>query len=182
MFDKKVKDLMIPVKLYPTVPETANLTEAIIALHKMRENSVKSHPYRAVLAVDKKGCVVGKIGYHGFLKAFEPKYDDLFDVDKLSRAGTSAYFLDSLMSQFNLWDAKSIDLCAMGKRIKVKDVMQPINERLEEDESAAAGVHKLIMWDRLSAPVSRKDEIVGILRLADLFEELENDIAEHCKI
>ncbi len=59
--------------------------------------------------------------------------------------------------------------------------MQPITERVEEDETIARAIHKIIMWQCLSLLVTRNNEVVGILRASDLYNEIENYVTKECK-
>lgn len=179
MTNKKVKDLMIPVDEYPSVSSKSTMKEAIRALKKAndeRGNSAFLH--RAVLVVDKKNRIVGKIGMLSFLKAIEPKYKQFFDMDKLTHA--SGQLIESLKDNFKLWDGEISDLCSIALNTKVTDIMKPVEEHIDENEDLTAAVHKIIMWETLSLLVTRGNEIVGILRLSDIYREIETNILEKC--
>jgi CBS domain containing-hemolysin-like protein len=50
----RVKDLMVPISEYATVPEEATLYEAVLALEKAQEQYQHSlYSHRAVLILDK---------------------------------------------------------------------------------------------------------------------------------
>lgn len=181
MYSKKAKDLMIPVDNYPTIHEDATMLDAIIQLKSSQNNrKEEQQPFRAVLVLNAKKEIVGKIGHLSFLKAFEPKYDNVFDMDKLTRASLKGNFLESLMEKFSLWDDSTVDLCKVANTLKVKDIMQPISENIDENESVFKAIHKLVMWQSLSVLVSRGREIIGILRLSDIYNEIENYVINSC--
>ena len=70
------------------VADEATLAEAIIALDEAQELvPAGRQEHRVVLVQDAKG----RIGYLGFLKALEPKYSNIGDVEKLSRVGVGAF-------------------------------------------------------------------------------------------
>jgi predicted transcriptional regulator len=54
--------------------------------------------------------------------------------------------------------------------------MHPVEEHVEKDESLAEAIHKFLMWQCLSVLVTSGNEIVGILRLSDIYSEMENYI------
>jgi predicted transcriptional regulator len=137
-------------------------------------------PFRAVLVVDEDGKVIGKVGHFAFLKGLEPKYKNLFDVDKLSRVNLSSKFIETLFEKFSLWHEIPMDLCSVASSIKVLDIMQPIEESVDEDETLPMAIHKIIMWQCLSVLVKRGNEVVGILRTSDLINEIENCILKEC--
>ncbi len=182
MFTKKVKDLMIPIEQYPTIDKNATMLDAILTLKKAQEKaSPELPPFRAVLVLDENKKVIGKVGHFAFLKGLEPKYQDLFDIDKLSRARLSSNFIESLFEKFALWQETPLDLCSTASKIRISEIMQPIAEHVEEEESIAKTIHKIIMWQCLSVLVVRGDEVVGILRTSDIYQAIENYITTECK-
>ncbi len=182
MLDKKVKDIMIPVEMYPTVKYDVTMFDAMMTLMKARENAPPGiPPYRAVLVFDDNNKVIGKIGHFAFLKAFEPRYQNLLDVDKLSKVNLSPELIETIFEKFSLWQELPFEPCDYAKRIKAIEIMQPITERVEEDETIARAIHKIIMWQCLSLLVTRNNEVVGILRASDLYNEIENYVTKECK-
>lgn len=167
---KQVKDLMLPLKEYAVVDEDATLHDAVVALDLAQPEN--RQPHRAVLAVDKQGKVVGKLGHLAFLKALEPGYNDLGDLGILARAGVSPSFIDSMMHNLNVWHEDLPTLYNRAREIRVKDVMHPVKESVEEDAPLSEGIHKLILWQTLSLLVTRKGEVTGVLRLSDVYDEI----------
>src|SRR3989339_1872543 len=181
MYTKLVKDLMIPVDLYPTVNQNATMLEAISKLKKANELSQSAQqPFRAVLVKNDEGKIVGKIGHIAFLKALEPKYNQMFDIDKLSRVALSSGYIDSMIQQYSLWE-EGIDICKIANDVKVKDIMSPIEQHIDENETIGNAIHKIIMWQTLSILVTRDIEIVGIIRLSDLYNSIEEYLVNSCK-
>jgi len=57
-----VKDLMVPLEEYATVPLDSTLYDAILALEKAQAAfDPKKHKHRAILVLDASGKVVGKL-------------------------------------------------------------------------------------------------------------------------
>ena len=170
-----VKDLMVPLAEYATVSEEATLYDAVLALEKAQEAfDPKKHRHRAVLVFDKKNKIVGKLGQPDILRALEPKYGEMGDPAPLSRAGFSPQFLKSMLEKFALWDKPLRDICSKAARLMVKDIMYTPTEGeyVEENASLGEAVHRLVMGHHQSLLVTRGDEIVGILRLVDVFKEV----------
>lgn len=173
---------MIPVEQYPTIDKDATMLDAILTLKQKREGASPELPaFRAVLVLDENKKVIGKVGHFAFLKGLEPKYQDLFDIDKLSRAKLSSNFIESLFEKFSLWQETPLDLCSVASKTKVSEIMQPISEHVEADESVAKVIHKIIMWQCLSVLVTDGNEVVGILRASDVYQAIENYITTECK-
>jgi len=177
MDQKKVKDLMLPLTDYAVVSEDATLLDAFAALDEAQSKLPPGRQeHRAVLVMGKNGRVVGKIGHLGFLKALEPRYGAMGDVEALSRAGLSAEFISSMMDNMRFWRDDLADVCARAKTTRVADVMRPVTESIDENAPLTEAIHALVMWQTLSLLVTRGGEAVGILRLSDLFAELSRTV------
>jgi predicted transcriptional regulator len=170
-----VKDLMIPLSKYATVSQEATLYDAILALEKAQSELGRTpYPPRAILILDKKNQVVGILGMWDVLKGLEPKYAEITFPDAISRSGFSPDFLRSMLDRYGLWGKPLRDLCGKAARIKVKNLMSTPSEgeRVAEDASLNEAIHQLVMCRCQSLLVTRGKEIVGILRLADVFKEV----------
>lgn len=177
MDTKKVRDLMVPLEEYAVIDQDATLLDAILALDKaLLKLKPGRQKHRAVLVLDEKGQVVGKIGHLAFLKALEPKYNVLGDVGALSRVGVSQAFIDSMMQNYQLFQDNLSDLCRRAATLKAREVMRPVSESIDENATLAEGIHKLVMCQSLSILVTRAENVVGLLRISDLFEELAKEM------
>ncbi len=183
MDSRKVKDLMVSLEDYAVIDEDATLFDAVVALE---EAQAKLPPgrmkHRAVLIKDKGGKIVGKLGHLAFLKALEPKYSSLGDLKTLARAGLSAEFVNSMMETYKFWDYKFEDICRRAKNIVVKDVCHSIAENIDEEAPLSEAIHKFVMWQSLSIPVTRGNDIVGLIRLSDLYSEMAKVIKITCAV
>ena len=73
-----VKELMVPLNEYASVSEDATLADAIISLEKAQQSfDHTKYRHRAVLVLDQRQQVIGKISQIDALKALEPKYNDI---------------------------------------------------------------------------------------------------------
>jgi len=181
MKNKKVRETMIPIGEYATVKHDAMLIDAIMTLEKTREKTLgKKHHYRAVLVVDDKKRIIGKIGYLSFLKAMEPNYDKLKMEDTFNRVNLNPDFIDDLMDNFNLWEEDFLDICSRANTVKVTEAMKPVDENIDSDASLVDAMHKLIVWNTLSLLVREKGAIVGIIRLSDIYEEMVKSVLNSC--
>lgn len=177
MDTKKVKNMMVPLAEYATISENDTLLDAVLALDEaIRKLPPGRQKHRAVLVLDKNKKVVGKIGHLSFLKALEPKYNVLGDLPSLAHVGISAEFIESMMQNFHFFQDNLTDLCRRAALLKARDVMHPVSENIDENASLAEGIHKIVMHQSLSILVTRHDQVVGILRISDLFEELTKEM------
>jgi CBS domain-containing protein len=181
---KKIKEIMIPVESYATVNQESSIYDALIAIRKSQEKlSPGTQQIRAVLVVDDNNNIVGKMGHAAFLRALEPKYNKIIDFEKLTRAGVSAEFISSMTDNLRLWQDDFVSICRQAGIIKVKDVMSPVSEGIDENASITEAIHQIIVLQLLSLLVKRGSNVIGIVRLSDLFHEVErNIINEHQKV
>jgi CBS domain-containing protein len=177
MTQKTVRDLVVPLEEYAIVDPDASLLDAVVALEKAQSALPQGRqPHRAVLVVDPGGKVVGKLGHLAFLKALEPRYDAVGDLAALSRVGLSTDFISSMMSHMELWKDSLDDICQRARHTRMKDVMRPVTESIAEDAPLSEALHNIIVRQSLSLLVTRDSEVVGILRLSDLFAAVTEQI------
>jgi hypothetical protein len=101
----------------------------------------------------------------------------------MHRLGFSDAFVNSTLEQYHLWEKALENLCEKAVHLKVKDIMYApgkgefVNERTTMDEA----IHRLIIGRHHSLLVTADHdarEIVGVLRLADVFEFVSDAMHE----
>jgi CBS domain-containing protein len=173
MKKETVRELMIPLQEYAVVTETETLADVIASLRAATTRlGAERQPPRAVLVIDDHGRVLGQVGYLEFLKALEPRYNLLGDLGMLSRAGVRSEVIESLTDRMQLLPGRIIDACTRARDVLIRDIMRPITECIDEDASLSEAVHKFVIWQTPRILVTRKDQVSGVLRLADLCAEL----------
>jgi len=181
-----VKELMVPLEDYVTISEEATLFEAVAALEKARDEIDRTRYqdlHRALLVTDKNNRILGKISMLDMLKALEPKYAELGDAGRLSRAGFSAQFLQSMLDHASLWASPLKDLCSKAASLKVKNFLHAPTEGEYVEVSAGLdeAIHLLLMGHHQSLLVTKEKDIVGILRICDVFVEISKTM-KSCKL
>jgi CBS domain-containing protein len=176
-----VKDLMVPLQEYATVSEDATLSEAVLALEKAQsEFDQNRYRHRAILILDKNDNFIGKVSQLDILRALEPKYNEMGD---LSRFGYNRKFMSAMLEKFNLWDTSIEDICSKSTKLTVKSFMYVPSEGeyVEENTTLTDAIHHLVMGHHQSLLVTKKNKIVGILRLTDVFKEV-TQIVKSCSL
>jgi len=179
-----VKDLMVPLSEYATVSEEETLYEAVMALEKAQTEFDRSlYPHRAVLVYDGENRIIGKVSQMDILRALEPKYEKLGLSKSLSRFGLSPQFQKTMMEQLRFWDKPLNDIGRKAGQLKVQEFMYSPTEGeyVRENASMDEAINKLIMGHHQSLLVTRAEEIVGILRLTDVFMEIVQ-VLKTCEI
>ena len=180
----KVKEMMIPLQEYVCIPEDASLGDAILALEKARETcSPRTFAYRGVLVCARTGKVLGKLSMMDVLRNLEPRYVELGDLKKYAGHGISAEYLKETLSEYRLWQAPLDELCRKAEDVHVRSIVAtPLEgEIIDEDALLDRALHQLIVGRFQSLLVSSHGEFVGVLRLADVFEEVTRRI-EVCRL
>jgi len=179
----QVKEVMVPIEEYATVSENATMFDAVLALEKAQAEYDKSHyQHRAILVYNDQNKIVGKVSQLDLLMALEPKYSKMVDVKALSRTGYSLDYIESL-THASFWSKPLDDICRKAAVMEVKNFMYTPKdgEYIKEDAELNAAVHQLIIGKHQSLLVTRGKDIVGVLRLTDVFK-LVSDRIKECSV
>ena len=136
--------------------------------------------HRAILILDEKNRVVGKVGQLDVLRALEPKNDQYELFEDIRKYKFSSQFIINLREK-NLRQVEPLsDICRKAGLIKVEDLMHTPTEGeyVEEDTSLNTAIHQLVRGSHMSLLVTRNGDIVGILRLTDVFAAIFHTIKE----
>jgi CBS domain-containing protein len=166
---------MVPLEKYATVSKEATLREAILALEKAQMTLDPSrHKHRAILVLDEGGKVVSKITMKNILIALEPNYGKVEGADVLERSGFSPDLIRSMLEDNALWTEPLQFFRERAAKLKVGDLIHAPSEDEYIDENATLGeaTHQLIVNPYLSLLVTSGDEVLGILRLSDVFAKI----------
>jgi len=179
--DYLVKELMVPLSEYATVPEGSTLYDAVLALEKAQEDFDRTkYRHRGVVILDKDKRVIGKLGQLDVLRALEPKDDDPGEIGDLSQYGFSSKFVRDIRKVRRLQGTPMKDLCRNASKLKVEDFMQAPSEGeiIDQNTSLEIAVLQLVMGHHISLLVTRGEKIVGILRLTDVFAAVFHTMKE----
>jgi len=182
-----VKDLMVPLSEYATVSKTATLSEAVSALEKSQKAFDQNrYRHRAVLIFDEDNKIVGKVSQSDILRSLEPKYDEMLTGTRRSFSmGFTRNFQKSMLEQLRLWEAPLNQICKKAAEKKVDSFMTrpEEGEYIEGDAHLNEAIHQLVLGNHQSLLVTAPEskEIVGVLRLTDVFEVVAEEIAG-CRI
>ncbi|EKD38502.1 MAG: CBS protein [uncultured bacterium] len=176
-----VKDLMVPISEYAAVPVGTSLLDAIRVLERAQDAyTISKYQHRAILVLDPAGQVIGKISQLRALKAIEGEHEFDDEIAEMRKFKFSEAYIAQLRDRFRsrkkiIEDATLRE--AAGK--KVEEFMQTPTpgEYVSEDCGLDTAIHKLVAGTHLSLLVTRKQEIVGILRISDVFAAVFHEMA-----
>jgi len=179
--EPRVRDVMLLLSEYSTVSSEATLRDALVALSKAQLGlTYDRHHHRAVLALDARGKVVGKLSHWAILRSLEPKLLSDRELRALNRAGLSSDFIDSLRETVHFFKGSLRHMCANAAKVKVRDAMVPAGEGIDENAPLTEAIHRMVVEHAQSILVTRQSEVIGVLRLSDVFEEVADAIREGC--
>lgn len=169
----KIKDLLVPLSEYAVISEENTIYEAVQALEKAQQEFDQTrYRHRAILVEDKNHKIVGKLGQLDILRSLEPKYDEMSsDMAGMSKFGFSKKFLLSMLKTYELFNRPLDDICRKAGQEKVGRFMhRPTEgEYIDENESLDKVIHLLVVGHHQSLLVTQKEEIIGLIRLTDVF-------------
>ncbi len=178
----RVKDLMVPISEYATVVVGTSLVDAIQSLEIAQEAFTNSkYLHRAILVLDEHKQVVGKIGQLRILKAIETRYDLGNEFMELKSFNFSDEYITHSREQYRLQGPiLEKDALQNAAKKKVEEFMQKptAGEFVSEDCSLDTAIHKLVAGTHLSLLVTRQKEIVGILRISDVFAAVYHEMKQ----
>jgi len=177
MNEKRVKDLMVPIDEYPVVPIEATLLDVVNALYEAQISGPPDRESpRAVLVMDDQKRIVGKIGHLLVLKALESQQHVKCTINALTSGGVGQEFVEWMVENLRFWQEDIPALCRRVRNMPVKEAMLPVRESIDAESSLGEAIHGFVAWQTLSLLVTRQGEIVGILRLADLYHAVGAEI------
>ncbi len=176
-----VKDVMVPLSEYATVSQDATLSQAVLELKKVQASFDRAkYRHRAILIYDENKRIVGKVSFISILRGLEPKYDSMLSDKGPMHLGFTKSFQRALIDQLKLWEEPLDDLCAKSANVKVKSFMAALgpDEQVSLDATLNEAIHYLVMGHHQSLMVMDGDDVVGLLRLTDVFELVADAVSK----
>ncbi|MFV0421940.1 CBS domain-containing protein [Oleidesulfovibrio sp.] len=174
----KVRDIMIPVSEYVVIEERGSLTDAFVALEDFCRDKCKAKPHRDVL-VTRDGKVVAKLTMLDVLKALEPRYEHV-QTERFQGRTLTAELVDKLIREYGLWADPTAALCRKAGNCSIADVMHlpEAAEFVDEDDTVEHALHRYILGVHQPLLVQKDGDVIGVLRLGDVFDFLRTKMTE----
>ncbi len=175
MAETTVRDLMVPNDAYATVSAGGTLRDVVLALHAAR---TQEHPERerdrAVLVVW-QADIIGKITMLDVIRSLGSPRD-------LRTTGASplASLMESMTREFALRQTSLSRLVEKACDLTVRDLLRPYDkqETVAIDAPLDKALHQFIVGEYQSLLVTSNNDIVGILRLVDVYNYISNKILD----
>jgi CBS domain-containing protein len=153
-YEKEVKDLMIPLKDYPHVPSWYTLDQVATI---MREAAIKfegSFEPRAVLVFDEKSQLLGILTLKDIVRGLEG--DIVGDP-----GGASPSWQEVVGPELKRQAQK-----------RASEVMSPFRVNVASHDSLVKALALMLQENVERIPVLEGNKVIGLIRLADLFNEI----------
>ena len=165
-----VSDLMVPLEEYSHVTVGSSLRDVMQELARVMTGPSPdpSRPRdRGVLVQAKDGRVLGKLSLWDLLDGLRPNFEP--PLDPFGRVD------DHLL--WSQWLRPEI--AEKARSAKVEDLLRPpsTDETIEASAPLDLAAYRLIRGRHLSLLVTRGGEIIGVLRLSDVFKAV-NDMTK----
>jgi Mg2+/Co2+ transporter CorB len=178
-----VKDVMVPLSEYRSIPADMGLADAVAQLEDaLEEYGTSPRRLQGLLVKDKTGKVVGKLSPLDLIMALEPTYKKLYNEDGFSSMGISREEIRKQVESLGLWRDPLLSICQRAAVTPVSEIMYTPaqGETVAEDATLAQAMHQLLVGFHQALLVMRGDEIVGVLRLEEVYQRVA-DLLGTCR-
>jgi CBS domain-containing protein len=168
---KKVKDLMIPVKKYVVTSPDRPLQEVVIDMRRVycqvESGECTEAGHRTGLVIEDEK-LVGIIDFQTIMRALMPEIAGKLSK-KMDALGLSIAFAEADAHDFDEANAAFKERVLKNAKTKVGDIMLKLRGQIEPDAKLMDAL-KLMHRNRVTVlPVLEGDKVVGVLRDSDLF-------------
>jgi CBS domain-containing protein len=161
-YEKKVKDLMIPLEDYPHIPYWFTLRQAMAIVREAAVKFEGSFEPRAVLVFDEKYQLMGILTLRDIIRGLEPRF---LQETNLVKGDPSLTILMGDLFGPGLKEAS---------QKPVSEVMSPIKVTAQGNDPVAKAIFLMIKADVGMMPVIQENKVAGMVRLSDLFKEMSD--------
>ena len=161
-YEKKVKDLMIPLEDYPHIPYWFTLRQAMAIVREAAVKFEGTFEPRAVLVFDEKYQLMGILTLRDIIKGLEPRF--LKETDLIKADPSLTVMMGDLFGP-GLKEAS---------QKPVSEVMSPIKVTTQGGDPLAKAIFLMIKENVGLMPVIQENKVAGMVRLSDLFKEISD--------
>lgn len=161
--EKRIKDIMTPVGEYSTVDADCTVKEAVRVLaNSFCPDEGGAHQGHRTVIVNDNGKPAGFLTYRALLTAIEPRFV------KVDQWAVPIF-----------WEGLFTERCREESKKKVRDIMTPIKLiMLDSEDTIMKAVHAMIKHKLSSLPVAKGGEVVGVVRINEIFQEISDLVAD----
>lgn len=161
MFDKQVKDVLIPLADFPQVSTSTPISEAFAILRQKQQAAGRR--FRNMLVFDSNGKLAGLLGIRDLLRALMPDY---LQPDRHSRY-EGAVPDDASLSL--VWQSSFEAQCRHMREVEAGKFMSPVLNTVRADAPLTQAAYLMVAHNVDMLPVLEGEQVTGVVRIVDLF-------------
>ena len=175
MLDKiRVKDVYIKIDDYPNISLHAPIGHAIHMMHDVLEDKTK---FRTILVLDDDDRLKGYLSLRDLIRAVGPDYIHKKRPDVKGHQPFDFEGLTQDMSSLSLILEEGFTLKLQDELNKpVSEYMTLIEDLVSLDDHISKPLYLMLFHDVLVLPVVENQQVVGVVRLVDLFERVADNV------
>ena len=167
-----VRDVLIPLERYPHLNEKQSLYDSVQEIKEYIAGDKNKIRYAEAFVVNDKNQLVGKIEIVDVLHALAPS---LFAADKVQKFEGKGLDFPNLTI---LLEDSFLKKCSEQSTVAIKDFMAKIEDSVQADTPMLKVLMLMLKAKKYSFPVVEDSEVIGVVRLEEIFLEL----CDHCKL
>ncbi len=168
---KKVKDIMIGIFEYPHIPYWFSISQAIRIIKVSFLDDAKYSGPMALLVFDEKYNLLGTLNLKDIMKGLEPRFPQPSQKAQVPEEDESSLSI--------IWDSLFAKESKERAEKQVSYIMTPARIFVEPDDPVTKAAYMMLHYDKLLLPVlENKKKFVGVIRLAEVFDEISNVISK----
>ena len=170
-----VKDIYVKIDDYPNIQETSPIGNAFYMMHNVLEDQ---HKYRSILVLDENNHLKGYLSIRDLIRSVGPDYLQKVHPDVKGHQPFNFEGLDQNLSALSLlWqDGFSVEQLQNEAKKPVSRYMTLIEEEVSLADPVAKCLYLMLVKDLLMLPVVEDGQVVGVIRMVDLFECLADNV------
>lgn len=175
MLDKlKVKDVYISIDDYPNISLDAPIGHAFHMMHHVIDYQ---HKYRTILVLDDDDHLKGYLSIRDLIRAVGPDY---LNKKRPAVKGNQPFNFDGLgqdLTVLSLIWQEGFTLKMHDELAKpVSEYMTLMEDQVALDDPIAKSLYLMLFHDVLVLPVVEDEQVVGVIRMVDLFERIADSV------
>ena len=158
-----VRDLIIPLELYPHLGSEASVNEAVAELFSHTENGGGKLLYDELLLINSSNQFVGRLTIRGILTCYFPTLfngskKNIFAGKKEQFTALAILLEDSFQSE-----------CKRQGALPVSQFMVPPHKSIKADMHPLHAAEIMMAENETCLPVVDNQDLIGVARLIDIF-------------
>jgi len=172
MYEKKVSDIMIPLRKYAVISPDASLKDAVTGLRrsqcKVDQGICTEAGPRTVLVVSQENRLLGILDFKAILRTLIPEVAG-GSTERLRSLEVSVVFAERGVPELDEAHADFITRVKKNSEVPVKDIMLKVRGTIVAGATLVDALKLLFKNKITKLPVYENENLVGVVRDTDLF-------------